>query len=250
MSKLSDWTSIIPSAYDERERNSIARLLAESDLQPGEEIRRRLSANEPVQYIIGYSWFYDLKFKVNDSVLIPRPETEELVHYIIKRKEDWGMARILDIGTGSGCIPITLKKHLPDSEITAIDISNEAIELAKENAKINEVEIGFIQHDILSKDNDIKLASFDIIVSNPPYIGREEKHLLGKNVLGQEPDKALFVVGDDPLLFYRRIIELIPEHLNKGGMVIMEINSERKAEMDALAAESGYPYEFYKRHQQ
>lgn len=185
----------------------------------------RLQKNEPIQYIIGESYFYELLFKVNSSVLIPRPETEELVQWIITDVKDHFLNKkiqILDIGTGSGCIAISLAKNLPNAEVWALDISDEALDIAKENAVINKVSIHFLQADILQLK---KLPqTYDIIVSNPPYIRQAEKKQMHHNVLEFEPDKALYVQDDNPLLFYKKITELALKYLTKNGSLYFEIN--------------------------
>lgn len=179
----------------------------------------------PIQYIIGETEFYGLPFYVNKHVLIPRPETEELVDWIVnefKIKSQKSNIKILDIGTGSGCIPISLAKKLPNTEIYAIDVSSEALKTAKENAALNNVTINFIEADIL---NTTKLAStFDIIVSNPPYVRYLEKQEMQPNVLKNEPHLALFVKDNNPLVFYDKIADLAKNHLSKNGQLFFEIN--------------------------
>ena len=195
-------------------------------------IVNRLKVSEPLQYILGETEFYSIPLKVNPSVLIPRPETEELVDMIIKsskvtsRKNRLPL-RILDIGTGSGCIAITLAKHIPDADITAIDISDEALQTAIINANNNEVKIRFIHADILniSQATDIIQGKFDIIVSNPPYVMNEEKQFMNDNVLNYEPHNTLFVPDDNPLIFYEAIAEFAIHKLATDGMIYLEINA-------------------------
>jgi len=185
----------------------------------------RLKTNEPVQHIIGSCTFYGLDFNVNSDVLIPRPETEELVDWIIKdlsKKTHKKRISILDIGTGSGCIAISLAKNIPNSEVCAIDVSNKALSIAKENAKKNKVVIQFIEQDILN--TKILTQTFDVIVSNPPYIRFQEKELIHANVKQFEPNQALFVTDDNPLVFYDKISELALNHLNNKGSLYFEIN--------------------------
>jgi len=183
-----------------------------------DEYLGRLLKHEPVQYILGYAEFYGLRFKVSPAVLIPRPETEELVELIISEAEN-PRPKILDIGTGSGCIPISLKKNLPGASVTSLDISKDAIEIARGNAAANGTEVSFIQMDIL---NTIPATRYDILVSNPPYIGHDEKEKMNDNVLIYEPHLALF--SDDPLLFYKRIAEISQEILNPDGRIYLEVS--------------------------
>ncbi|MFZ4543890.1 MAG: peptide chain release factor N(5)-glutamine methyltransferase [Saprospiraceae bacterium] len=188
-------------------------------------IKTRLLNHEPVQYIIGEADFYGLKFEVDPSVLIPRQETEELVHWIIEtcKSEALNNPAILDIGTGSGCIPITLKKKISKCIATGWDISEEALELADINAVKNQVEVTFAQQDIL-KINTINSTNYDIIVSNPPYIPYSEKKLMKENVLQYEPELALFVSDNDALIFYRNIIKFAQSALSQGGFLFFECN--------------------------
>src|SRR5690606_14099445 len=166
----------------------------------------QLKEHRPIQYILGETEFYGLKFFVNENVLIPRPETEELIEWILHDLENKN-PHIIDIGTGSGCIPITLKTQLPSAEIYALDFSEKALDTAKNNAEFHQTEIHFSQNDFLKMDFD-SLPNFDIIVSNPPYIAESERTYMHKNVLEFEPASALFVPDDDALIFYKRIAEL------------------------------------------
>ncbi len=183
----------------------------------------RLQQHEPVQYVLGEAHFYGLNLMVTPAVLIPRPETEELVHLIIQENRHVSSLSILDIGTGSGCIPIVLGKYLKDAKIHAIDISQEALAIAQKNARRNEVPVLFHQLDILSSNLD-SLPAFDVIVSNPPYIREIEKENMQANVLHYEPMQALFVPDNQPLLFYERIALLALKKLRKGGRLYLEIN--------------------------
>ncbi|TMM53618.1 peptide chain release factor N(5)-glutamine methyltransferase [Maribacter algarum] len=187
-----------------------------------------LKLQEPIQHIIGKTHFMNMEFKVNKDVLIPRPETEELVRWIIEvvqstkfEVRSGNTLRILDIGTGSGCIAISLTKHL-NTEVYAIDISEEALKVAEENAKLNEVDITFLKEDIL--DLGQLEVKFDIIVSNPPYVRELEKKKILKNVLEHEPDLALFVSDDNPLVFYKVITEFASKNLKENGQLFFEIN--------------------------
>ena len=197
---------------------------------------KRLLLNEPVQYIFGEEEFYGLTFKVSPSVLIPRPETEELVQLIIN--ENPSANSILDIGTGSGCIPISLKKHLPKAEVHAIDISEAALAIAKENAQNLDTDISFYQIDILSKPQ-LK-NKFDIIVSNPPYVTEHEKTLMQHNVLDFEPHLALFVPNKEALKFYIAIADFALLHLSVSGKIYFEINEHFGTETADMLKEKGF----------
>lgn len=201
---------------------------------------QRLRKFEPIQYIVNEVEFYNLKFYVNRNVFIPRPETEELVFWIVDRHKnrDSKLRRILDIGTGSGCIAISLAFNLPDCEVSAFDISSEALDVARKNAIINNVNVDFFKEDVL---NCKKLPKkYDIIVSNPPYIIENEKNKMQSNVLKYEPDIALFVNNDDPLLFYRKIAQLGQKHLISEGSIYFEINEYLGSELLILLKTEGY----------
>lgn len=215
--------------------------LSESEMLTFHFAVKDLLKNKPLQYIIGETEFCDLKFKVNENVLIPRPETSELVHLIAKSQKPTvnSQQSILDIGTGSGCIAISLAKQLPQSQVYALDISEKALCVAKDNAYINNVDITFIHDDILSLRNKIE-TKFDIIVSNPPYVRDLEKAEMRDNVLNWEPHNALFVSDDDPLIFYRNILEFAKTHLKENGEVWFEINEYLGKEMKDLCCEMGF----------
>lgn len=184
-----------------------------------------LKNEKPIQYILGKTEFFGLQFKVNNHVLIPRPETEELVDWILQNANIESELRILDVGTGSGCIAISLAKHLVNSKIIALDISSEALELAKENANLNNVDVKFVQANILDKNiNFTRDKKFDIIVSNPPYVKMKDKDQIKPNVLNYEPHLALFVEDKDPLKFFRSISKFAIANLNKEGLLFFEIN--------------------------
>ena len=189
-----------------------------------EEAIRRLLKEEPIQYIIGETSFYGLPIKVNKHVLIPRPETEELVEWMLSELPQAHNDRlnILDIGTGSGCIAIALAKELPNADVTAIDLSIEALKVARENAKINEVSVTFLQQDVLSLQK--WPSRCDIIVSNPPYVRKLEKNQMRANVVENEPGLALWVEDEDPLVFYDRIASLASSSLFPSGKLFLEIN--------------------------
>lgn len=195
----------------------------------------QLMTHKPVQQVIGKAWFYNLPFKINEHVLIPRPETEELVHWIIdENKTNKENFSILDIGSGSGCIPVVLKKNLPQSCITSIDISDGALTIAKENQAINKTEIDFFKLHFLNENEWNRLPVFDIIVSNPPYIPLNEKEKLDKNVMAYEPGIALFVSDNNPLVFYENIVAFAITHLKKNGKIYVEIHQDFAKETAAV----------------
>jgi release factor glutamine methyltransferase len=197
-----------------------------------------LKTGKPVQYILGETTFYDCIIKLNSSTLIPRPETEELVDIIIKENIDFN-GRIIDIGTGSGCIAIALALKLPFSELTGIDISEDALKVARENALLNKVKVAFIRGDMLDFNiNEIGKAG--IIVSNPPYVRESEKAFMGKNVLDFEPHQALFVPDSEPLIFYKAILELAAHILLPGGRLYFEINEAMGASLVQMMSLFGY----------
>jgi release factor glutamine methyltransferase len=197
-----------------------------------ESIISRLLTYEPIQYILGTTSFFGLEFKVDSNVLIPRPETEELVAWILKQTDSSQSLKILDIGTGSGCIAISLAKHLPNAEIYALDVSPKALEIAEYNAQQNAVKLNMIKANVLDwKPTDL---SFDLIVSNPPYVREIEKERMAPNVLEHEPHLALFVENDNPLVFYRAIVELGKQTLKKQGQLYFEINEYLGKETQAL----------------
>jgi len=212
---------------------------------------KQLEQEIPIQYIIGKTEFFGLPFHVNKEVLIPRPETEELVEQVLKKvsliktcnssknetiKEK--QLKVLDIGTGSGCIAISLKKQLPSSEVSALDVSNKALRVAKKNAFLNNVDINFVHQDIL-KTNDLDKL-YDVIISNPPYVRELEKKEIKNNVLNNEPHLALFVDNKNPLLFYNKIAELAKKFLIKNGQLHFEINQYLGKETIKLLAEKGF----------
>ncbi|WP_296348706.1 peptide chain release factor N(5)-glutamine methyltransferase [Winogradskyella sp.] len=210
------------------------------------QVLEDLKQQKPIQYILGETEFFGLKFNVNEHVLIPRPETEELVDWILscdsERSEVSQQLKILDIGTGSGCIAISLAKHLPNAKVYALDVSKEALEIAKSNAKMNEVEVTFMNLDILDILNwnlIFKDLEFDIIVSNPPYVRQLEKQEMKPNVLDNEPHLALFVENDEPFVFYNAITDFAIKKLTIKGELYFEINQYLGDEMIALLEEKG-----------
>ena len=194
-----------------------------TDLITFEQVLAALKLQKPIQYIIGETNFYGLPFKVNPSVLIPRPETEELVAWILEKTNPQQVINVLDIGTGSGCIPIALKKHLFNSTVYAVDVSEAALKTAKENATLNQIAVTFIKADILQPDS-VSLPSLALIVSNPPYVTENEKLDMLPNVLANEPHLALFVQNDNPLIFYEAIANFAIKNLENYGLLFFEIN--------------------------
>ncbi len=209
----------------------------------------RLKNHEPIQYIIGESEFYGLPFKVNQHTLIPRPETEELVEWIVSEQaltnQGAKFLKVLDIGTGSGCIAISLAKNLQNSKVQALDISSEALKIAQQNAEINGIEIEFFQTDVLKaktlpKGSNQSTERYDIIVSNPPYVRELEKEQMQPNVLEYEPETALFVHDNDPLLFYRVISQLAKFSLKPEGTLFFEINEQFGKELEIYLKNEGF----------
>lgn len=214
--------------------------VSESELLKFNFAVKELKKHKPVQYIVGSADFYGLKFFVNEHVLIPRPETEELVDLIIKDAGKNAVVSILDVGTGSGCIPIALKKNIHSANVSSLDVSNEALVVAEKNANLNGVMINLFYKDILSPDQELMNSYYDIIVSNPPYIAVSEKTALAPNVLEYEPHLALFVNNDDPLLFYRKISDFAFTNLKKGGRVYFEINQLYGQETKDMLENKGF----------
>ena len=254
--------SELSSIYEMDELNSIYNLLSEdylkiprSKILLADEIHldeskqtlflsalERLKSHEPIQYVLGKTTFMDLEFKVNSSVLIPRTETEELVRLMLK--EDLDGKEILDIGTGSGCIAISLAKNLPNAKVTALDISNHALDVAKENAKFNNVDIEFIKVDIFEYQSDKK---YDIVVSNPPYVLESEKVLIKHNVLGFEPNLALFVEDNKSLKYYEHILNLSYDSINPIGQIFFEINHIKRKDLENIFKKNNrFKSEFFK----
>jgi release factor glutamine methyltransferase len=210
-------------------------VLSEEEIKVWNSILEQLKLEIPIQYLLGKTSFYGLDFEVNDNVLIPRPETEELVDWIISNNQTISKSsslKILDIGTGSGCIAISLAKNLSNAQVFAIDVSEKALTTAKNNAILNEVNVTFIEQNIL-ETLDLK-QEFDIIVSNPPYVRNLEKEEIKKNVLEYEPHLALFVEDNDALIFYRKIAELAQKNLSNSGQLYFEINQYLGKEMIEL----------------
>ena len=203
------------------------------------EIVNRLLTHEPIQYILGEAYFYGLKFSVSPDVLIPRAETEELVDWIISEEKD-PYKRLLDIGTGSGCIPISIDKNSATEQIEGWDISEEALKLARYNAERNSSKVQFSRHDIFDTTSVSESPKWDVIVSNPPYVLMEESALMEKNVTDFEPHLALFVPDNDPLIFYRAIAQFAAVHLQPHGSLYFEINEKMGEQTAGLLREHGF----------
>jgi release factor glutamine methyltransferase len=254
-----NFTTTLSGIYPSEEIQSFFNILSEKylnlsrieiALNPEKEISKentekfqaallRLKNYEPIQYILGETEFFSLPFKVNQHTLIPRPETEELVEWILNNSEfRIQNSEFLDIGTGSGCIAISLAKNLPDSKIFALDISEEALKIACENAELNELIVDFFQADILKTKTLPK--QYNVIVSNPPYVRELEKKQMQQNVLKYEPDSALYVKDKDPLLFYRVISQLAKNHLKANGKLFFEINEYLADELTELLKSEGF----------
>lgn len=213
--------------------------LSESELLRLHFAVKDLLNDKPIQYITGISHFHDLKLTVNESVLIPRPETEELINLILNEEQSEGL-KVIDVGTGSGCIAIVLKKNLRNADVTAIDVSNDAIKVAEHNTINNKLNIAFKQIDILKTDSFSSFPMFDIVVSNPPYVTQSDKKLMQKNVVDFEPSQALFVDDKNPLIFYIAILNFCQIHLKNGGRIYFEINEHKGGEMLMLFERFNY----------
>ena len=254
------FTALLAEKFPQREAELLMRILLEDlfgidwnrqlmnpDLRIDEhqhyqlgEAVKRLLAGEPVQYVTGMARFNDLLLKVSTAVLIPRPETEELVQKIGTSLPANKHMRIWDIGTGSGCIAIALAKHFTNAEVIAFDVSEEALQIAKENAESNGAVVTFVQDDVLNPTSDFFDQPVDLVLSNPPYVCNSERAAMEANVLDWEPEKALFVPDDDPLRFYRQILALAKKQLNPEGQVWFEINERMGVEMLSLCREMGF----------
>jgi release factor glutamine methyltransferase len=268
----------LSSLYEKAEADAIANLVVESvtkrqwkkikeqelsahDVTNMQTIEQQLLSHRPVQYVLNEAWFYGLQFQVNESVLIPRPETEDLVDWIVKevrskRHEVRSIRKavennpdilplssylsILDIGTGSGCIPISIKKNIPLAKVSAIDVCSEALHTAMNNSIVHETDIDFHLLDFLDEGKWDQLGKYDIIISNPPYIKSSESKVMSEHILQYEPHKALFVPDDDALLFYRKIADFASLHLQPNGAVYVEINQQLGQETVDLFLQKGF----------
>jgi release factor glutamine methyltransferase len=244
--------------YTENESESIARLILEyagysisltlrdPDLEPDpsviaqiNEIVADIHTGKPIQYILGHTFFCDLKIKVNKNVLIPRPETEELLEHI-KASDKKSFKRIIDLGTGSGCIALGLKGSFPDAEVWGVDINKGALRIAGENARNNKLQVNFGFLDLLDTPPLEQWETFDLVVSNPPYVMKGEQRLMADNVLKFEPASALFVEDSDPLIYYRAIASFCAQHLAKDGELWVEINEQLSKETADLFKKNGF----------
>ncbi|MEY3921821.1 MAG: hypothetical protein RL634_1582 [Bacteroidota bacterium] len=222
--KITGYTRTERLVHHEKLLNADQAVMFEQDL-------KELESGRPVQYVLGECWFQNMLFKVDERVLIPRPETEELVEFIKAHYNNIPCSvdnpcKLIDIGTGSGCIAVSLKKAFPLFEVWAVDKSIKALELAKENANKLDAKISFKQSDILEESKNDSLPAFNIIVSNPPYIPQDESKELEKHVIAFEPNEALFVTNQDPLEFYKAIVEFAEHHLLRGGMIFFETHEK------------------------
>lgn len=214
-------------------------LLTESNLNTIIPVLERLATGEPYQYIIGEVEFYGCKIKVDKRVLIPRPETEELCELVLHENDTTKPLNVIDLGTGSGCIPIALKSKAPAWKVDGVEVDEGALLLAKENAALNNTEIGFQQLDLLEPQTS-NLKSYHVIVSNPPYIAEKEANMIKDNVLVHEPHLALFIKDEDPLLFYRKMLDIGQKSLEKDGKFYFEFNEQYGSEMIKLMEQKGY----------
>lgn len=248
---ISDWVFESATGLKKWERRENKNQLLNKEVENKiEKYLQEFLLHKPVQYVLNEAWFYKMKFFVDENVLIPRPETEELVEWIIsdfkKEKEskptllNGRRANIIDIGTGSGCIPIAIKKELPDSNITAIDVSERALLVAKKNAENLDATIHFLAIDFLNKNTCKSLLIYDTIVSNPPYIPIREKEILSKNVIDFEPGIALFVANNDPYIFYKKITQFSKKHLKENGKIYVEVHEEYAKEVKAIFEQAGF----------
>ena len=258
-----DFRNKLKTIYDDREAENICDWLfenvtglkkwerrqnqnsefAETDSEKIKTYLEELLKHKPVQYVLHEAWFYKRKFYVNENVLIPRPETEELVEWIVSdfKKEKYSKPiKIIDIGTGSGCIPVSLKKELPESSIAAIDVSDKALSVAKINAEELHAIINFFQIDFLNENEWKMLSQYDIIVSNPPYIPLNEKEILAKNVTDFEPGIALFVKNNDPFIFYKKIAGFAKSNLKESGKIYVEVHEEYAKEVGRIFESAGF----------
>lgn len=246
--------------YAENESDSIVRLvmehlayplsvsLREPDLIPDPPLTAQINAfvadirsGLPIQYVLGQTEFCDLKIKVDKRVLIPRPETEEMVEHI-KGRTGGPIQRIIDLGTGSGCIALALKKYFPDAEVWGVDLSREALVVAGENAKQNSLQVNWDMLDLLNPQTMESSMPFDLVVSNPPYVRESERNMMARHVLDFEPGSALFVEDDDPLIFYRAIAAFCKMYLAVRGEIWVEINEQLGSETASLFKKEGFTY--------
>ena len=244
--------------YTENESDSIVRLvmehlgyplsvsLREPDIIPASSVHAQINdivtdihTGSPIQYILGYTYFCDLKIEVDKQVLIPRPETEEMVEHIKVRTKD-PIHRIIDLGTGSGCIALALKQCFPDAEVWGTDLSQEALRVASENGRKNSLQVNWNEMDLLSSHSLEESQLFDLVVSNPPYVMNSEREMMARNVTEFEQESALFVADDDPLIFYSAIASFCRIHLADRGEIWVEINEQLGSETASLFKKEGF----------
>jgi release factor glutamine methyltransferase len=237
---IADWVFENVTGQKRWERKNNRSEISKNHWDKLNECLKELLKHKPVQYVLNEAWFYKRKFFVDENVLIPRPETEELVEWIIESARDNENFEIIDIGTGSGCIPVSLKKELQNVNVTAIDISEKALHVAKKNAKELKAEINFKLIDFLSADDLSSLLKYDIIVSNPPYIPIAEKEILAKNVTEFEPGIALFVDNNNPYIFYEKIAEFSKSHLKDDGRIYVEVHEEYAKNVKGIFEKAGF----------
>jgi release factor glutamine methyltransferase len=237
---IADWVFENLTGLKRWERRDNRNEIRKNHLDKLNEYLKELLKHKPVQYVLNEAWFYKRKFFVDENVLIPRPETDELVEWIIESARDNENFEIIDIGTGSGCIPVSLKKELQNVNITAIDISESALHVAKKNAKELKAEINFKLIDFLSADDLSSLLKYDIIVSNPPYIPIAEKEILAKNVTEFEPGIALFVDNNNSYIFYEKIAEFSKSHLKEDGRIYVEVHEEYAKNVKHIFEKAGF----------
>jgi release factor glutamine methyltransferase len=244
---ITDWVMEYLTGWKRLERIiNKNEVMSDHTIEQLNEIMLQLKAHKPVQYILHQAWFHKMRLFVDEHVLIPRPETEELLQWAIaeadnlQRKVGGRRLRALDVGTGSGCIAIALKKERPELEVHACDISKGALEVAKKNALLEDTKIEFYEMDFLDDPDRESLPLFDLIISNPPYIAEQDKSSIDKHVVEYEPHLALFVPQEDSLIFYRQLVEFGKTHLQGGGCMLMEIHFAKGLAVTQLFNEHGY----------
>jgi release factor glutamine methyltransferase len=241
---ISDWVfENVTGLKKWQRRENKNKELNEADLKLLGKYLEELLNFKPVQYVLNEAWFYKMKFFVNENVLIPRPETEELIEWIVldlKKVAYNKQTNIIDIGTGSGCIAISLKKELPGTHVTAIDVSESALSVARKNAADLQATIVFFGIDFLKEEEWKVLLQYDVIVSNPPYIPVNEKEILAKNVTDFEPEIALFVENNDPFIFYKKIADFSARHLKENGKIYVEVHEEYAKEVSTIFENAGF----------
>jgi release factor glutamine methyltransferase len=236
---ITDWVFENVTGLKKWQRRNSQNILSDTQKNQLDKYLKELLQSKPVQYVLNEAWFYKRKYYVNEGVLIPRPETEELVEWIIQDSKA-NKIRIIDIGTGSGCIPVSLKLELPDAVVDAIDISDRALLVAKKNAYELNASINFLQINFLQNEEWLSLSKYDIIVSNPPYIPNNEKKILSKNVADFEPELALFVKDNEPFIFYPQIADFAQLHLNPDGKIYVEVHEAYANDVKKIFETAGF----------